>query len=273
MASPEDRAIRPLTRLDQPLWRQLQDDVIRRVEQGGFATGFPGEHALRQEYGVSRDTVRRALRALREHGLVTANRGQMSRVASAEIEQPLGALYSLFASVEAAGFTQRSVVRVLDVRADGVVAVRLGLEESTPLLHLERLRLADDEPLAIDRVWLPANRTRPLLDADFTHTGLYDQLSVSCGLRLTGGQEQIHAVVTTKAEASHLGCAEQGAAFAIYRIGCLDGQPVEWRHTLIRADRFRLSADFSATGGYRLHVGDTHNPTTRESTPTRRYTP
>ena len=65
-----------------------------------------------------------------------------------EIAQPLGTPYSLFQSVEATGRVQRNVVRTLDVRADGVVAARLGLEESTPLVHLERLRFSDEEPLA-----------------------------------------------------------------------------------------------------------------------------
>lgn len=48
--------------------------------------------------------------------------------------------------LEQAGQEQRSIVRTLDVRADGVAAARLGLEEPTPLVYLERLRLAADEP-------------------------------------------------------------------------------------------------------------------------------
>ena len=46
-----------------------------------------------------------------------------------------------------------------------VVASRLDLEASSPLLYLERLRFAGDEPLALDRVWLPASIAEPLLDA------------------------------------------------------------------------------------------------------------
>ena len=68
------------------------------------------------------------------------------------------------------------MVRALDVRADGVIAPRLGLEESTPLVYLERLRLLDGEPLALDRVWLPASIGEPLLGVDFRRTGVYDEL-------------------------------------------------------------------------------------------------
>jgi GntR family transcriptional regulator len=237
----------------EPLWRQLQHQLRARLDAGEFAHRFPGELTLVEEYGVSRHTVRQALRKLREDGVVMATRGRQPRVApTAEIHQPLGALYSLFASVEAAGLTQESVVRTLDARADALVAERLDLEGSTPLVYLERLRLAGAEPLALDRVWLPADVGKPLLDADFTHTSLYAELAARTGLRLDHGHEEIHAVVPTAAERSLLRCSPDIAAFSVNRLGHAGGRRVEWRHTLVRGDRFALTADFSAGGGYRL---------------------
>jgi GntR family transcriptional regulator len=253
---------RPLDRSAvRPLWAQLRDDLIARLDAGEFTGAFPGELALVGEYGVSRHTVREALRRLRADGLVTAERGRAPRMAGPTgIEQPLGALYSLFASVEAAGMVQRSVTRRLDIRADGVVAARLGLEESTPLLYLERLRLADEQPLAADRVWLPAALAAPLLHADFGHTALYDELATRCGLRLHGGRERITAIVPTAAERALLGIGAGTAAFAIDRIGCAGGRPVECRHTLVRGDRFSLVAQFSPQVGYRLDLAATPLP-------------
>ncbi|MGH4008187.1 MAG: GntR family transcriptional regulator [Pseudonocardiaceae bacterium] len=236
-----------------PLWAQVHADLRRRLDDGEFTDAFPGELALVAEYAVSRHTVREALRRLRSEGIVTAERGRPPRVAGpGVIEQPLGALYSLFASVEAAGQVQRSVVRALDVRTDEVAAARLGLEESTRLLYLERLRLAGEEPLAVDRVWLPALLAAPLLEADFTHTALYDELARRCGVRLSGGREHLRAVVPTAAECALLGIGAGVAAFAIDRLACSGGRLTEWRHTLVRGDRFTVSAQFSARDGYRL---------------------
>ncbi|MGH3972725.1 MAG: GntR family transcriptional regulator [Pseudonocardiaceae bacterium] len=236
-----------------PLWAQMHADLRRRLDEGEFTDAFPGELALVAEYAVSRHTVREALRRLRSDGVVIAERGRAPRVAGPRmIEQPLGALYSLFASVEAAGQVQRSVVRVLDVRADGMVATRLALEESTPLLYLERLRLAAEAPLALDRVWLPASLVSPLLTVDFTHTALYDELAGRCGIQLSGGHEHLRAVVPTAAERALLGIGADVAAFAIDRLACSGGNPIEWRHTLVRGDRFTVSAQFSAREGYRL---------------------
>jgi len=246
---------RPAGRTKAPLWQQVRDDLRARLEADEFAGSFPGEHELRAQYGVSRHTVREALRGLRAEGLVTAARGQRPHpVTEAFIEQPLGALYSLFASVEAAGLEQRSVVRHLEIRADAHVAVRLGMEESTPLLYLERLRLAGGEPLAHDRVWLLAEDARGLLDADFSHTGLYDELAGRCGIRLTGGQERIQAVICSPAERQLLDTPLNVAAFSIERLGRASGRAVEWRTTLIRGDRFSAVAHFDARAGYRLDL-------------------
>ncbi len=233
-----------------PLWAQVHADLQERLDRGEFNAVFPGELALVAQYDVSRHTVREALRRMREQGVVTAERGRPPRVtAPTEFAQPLGTVYSLFAAVTESGYRQQSVVHVLDTRADGVVAARLGLEEAAPLIFLERLRLADGEPLALDRVWLPAQVAAPLLQADFSDTALYTELDQRCGIRVSGGNERICAVVPANADRRLLHMQEDVAAFAIDRLGISDGVPVEWRHTLVRGDRFAVTADFSRVPG------------------------
>lgn len=244
-----------------PLWAQLVDDLQRRLAAGEYAETFPSELELSAEYEVSRHTVREALRRLRESGLLESSRGRSTRVRPGQIEQSLGALYSLFREVEARGMVQRSEVLDLAEEVDPEVAGRLWLPADTPLLHLVRLRLADDEPLALDRTWLPAHLTRGLQEADLTHTGLYDELAARCGVRLTGGREVLSAVVPSRADRALLRLPRGAAALSIQRTGCLDGRPVEWRSTLIRGDRFSVSAEWSRRTGYRLGAppGGTRN--------------
>ena len=236
-----------------PVWRQVREDLLRRLEAGEFSRRFPGELALTRDYQVSRHTVRQALVQLRADGVVLAERGRQPRVAPpTEIEQPLGELYSLFDSVEQGGQAQDSTVRTLDVRSDGVIATRLGLEESTPLVYLERLRGAGGEPLAVDRTWLPADLAAPLLEADFTHTSLYRELAERAGVTVDHSHEEIRPAVPTSAERALLHCPAGVAAFSIHRLGYAQGQAVEWRHTLIRGDRFALTTELAGAAGYRL---------------------
>jgi GntR family transcriptional regulator len=79
-------------------------------------------------------------------------------------------------------------------------------------------------------------------------------------VRLTGGREHIRAVVPTRAEQRLLDLPRMAGALAIDRLGYAGDRPVEWRHTLIRGDRFSLSADFSARTGYQLHLGNQPQP-------------
>lgn len=239
-----------------PLWAQVETDIERRLRAGEFQDSFPGEMDLVKQYAVSRHTVREALRRLRESGLVDAGRGRVPRVAEPEIAQPQGTLYSLFASVKASGYQPRSIVRQLDARADGVVATRLGLEESTPLIYLERIRLAGDEPLAMDRAWLPARLAAPLLGVDFTATSLYAELDARCGVKVSGGREEVRALLPTPAERVLLGLGDKTSVLAIDRLGEHRGQPVEWRQTVVRGDRFALVSEFSHPDRLALAVAE-----------------
>lgn len=240
-----------------PLWSQLQADLRRRLETGEFAETFPVEMELVAQYEVSRNTVREAMRRLRADGVVVAARGRRPRLAAeTEIEQPLGALYSLFASVEASGLEQRSVVRALEIRTDPGAAEHLRCPPSASLFYLERLRLAGGEPLALDRVWMPSQVGAPLLDVDFSHTGFYDELLSRAGVALTGGREQIRAVVPSAEDRSLLELGPDMATLAIDRLGCTRSEPMEWRQTLVRGDRFSVLAEFSARDGYQLDASD-----------------
>jgi GntR family transcriptional regulator len=232
----------------------VEVDLLRRIRTGAFDIRFPGELELVEEYEVSRHTVRDALRRLRDNGVLESGRGRGTWLSRPRIQQPLGALYSLFRSVEASGLEQRSEVRTLDARTDETVSTRLGRPPTTEFVYLERLRLADGEPLALDHAWLPRSLAGPLLEADFTDSGLYDELASLTGIRLTGGKEAIAAVMPTPSQRKLLSLPTGTVAMQVQRIGCLRDQPVEWRETLIRGDRFSVIAQWSAQEGYRMDV-------------------
>ncbi len=235
-----------------PLWAQLYELLSSRLGQGDFSEDFPSELELASSYGVSRNTVREAMRRLRQEGAVVSARGRRPRVATSLIEQPLGAIYSLYAAVEAAGLTQQSVVLTCDTRRDPLVASQLELEPAAPLFFLERLRLAGEEPLALDRVWLPQEIGALIQAADFSHTALYTELHARAGVRVTSGSERVRAVVPDATDRALLELEDDGAALSITRLARDEYRALEWRVTLIRGDRFSLVADFSARTGHPL---------------------
>lgn len=227
-----------------PLWAQLEAALRRRLDAREFDDRFPTDHELVEQYGVSRHTVREAIRHLNETGILRRERGRGTVVDRRRFEQPLGALYSLFQSVEASGAVQRSRVLALREDVSPSVAQRLGLDDDTPLLLLARIRFADDEPLALDRAWVPMSIGHPLLSSDFERTALYDELERRCGLRPEAGWERIAPIVPAPDERRALAMKRTDAAFFLERMSTWNGRPVEWRTTVIRGDRYRFVSHF-----------------------------
>ena len=241
----------PATKPDRdaplPLWAQLLTDLRTRIAAGEFAERFPTDQELVSDYEVSRHTVREAVRRIQAEGILDRRRGRGTFVKE-EFEQPLGSIYSLFRSVEDAGSEQTSVVLAQEFTTNAEVAQRLEIARDAKLFYLERLRLAGESVLAIDRAWIPANIAGPLIDADFTQTALYNELRDRCGIVPESGSERIWPVIPTAEERNELGLDEPEAAFMIERITQADGRSLEWRETLVRGDTYRFVVDWSPGG-------------------------
>lgn len=230
-----------------PLWAQLEQDLRVRLDNGEFDDGFPTDQTLTDSYSVSRHTVREAVRHLNKAGILKRVRGRGTVVDRSEFEQSLGTLYSLFQSIEATGVEQTSQVLELGLVTDAAVAGHLALDSDAELVVLKRLRLAGGEPLAIDRAWLPASFARPLLDVDWTHTALYKELADRGAPVPNQGSERLTPVVPSATDRKLLDLRSGTAAFFLERLGTREGEPVEWRTTTIRGDRYRFVADWSAS--------------------------
>jgi GntR family transcriptional regulator len=228
-----------------PLWAQVLADLSERLGAGEFDERFPTDHELVDTYGVSRQTVREAVRRLADDGLLARERGRGTRVRPVEFEHAAGTLEGLFHQVEALGVTQTSVVRVREETADAAIARRLKLTDRARLVHIERLRLAAGEPLAVDRSWLPARVAHRLLEAPLTHAGLYDELARLCGVKIDRGVERVRPVVPTRAEQAALDIPADVAAFSIERLVYSQESPVEWRQSLVRGDRYSFVVELS----------------------------
>lgn len=230
-----------------PLWAQVCGDLRRRIDSGEFTAGFPGELSLTEEYEVSRHTIREALRVLRGEGVLRSQRGRPTIVEPPVYRQSLGTLSSLFDSVAAHGATPRSDVLRLATTVNASVCHDLGLPESTELVVIERLRYADDEPIAHDISWMPSDIARPLLVRDFSHAALYAELQ-GLGIAIDGGSERVTAEQAPRHIADLLRLPSGAPVLYLERRATSDGQSVEWRETHVRADRFSLEAEWSATG-------------------------
>lgn len=235
----------PETTAHQPLWQRIADDLLCRIRRGDFSEGFPGESDLVAAYGVSRGTIRSALRPLRERGVISAERGRRPQVINAAGSSSYGPIYSLHETVQEMGLDQPSTVVEQSIGYDTHIAARLDEPESVEFFHLVRIRHTDGEPLAVDELWMPAAATRELTDVDFSHTAVYKELRDRCGITLDGGREEIRALAADETRAAALGCRIGDPLFKIERISLRAGAPFEFRQTYILGSRYSIVRSFT----------------------------
>jgi GntR family transcriptional regulator len=228
-----------------PLWAQVEADLRARIGRGEFDERFPTDEELVATYRVSRHTAREAVRRLAAEGVVVRERGRGTTLSDGRFEQPLDAMYSLFEAVEAGGLEQSSEVLGASRTTDAVAAAELGLPAGAALFELVRLRRAGEEALALDRVWLAAEVGERLAGTDWSHTSLYEQLARLGVGRPDNGWERVRALVPSPEDADRLGLGPGEAAFCLERRGLVGERPVEWRRSLIRADRFAVVTRWS----------------------------
>lgn len=237
-----------------PLWAQVLEDLRSRLEAEEFVEEFPTDIELTRHYDVSRHTAREAVRRLQDEGIVTRERGRGTFVRAKGIEQPTGAIYSLFRSIEEQGLEQRSDVLDLSEVSDPEVADRFGSSASSKFVRLERLRRADDIVLAHDIAWIPSDLGRPLLGVDFTYTALYDELQSRCGVRPTAGRETVTIELPSAADRELLAIGARQPVFRIRRRSNAGDQMVEWRDTVVRGDRYSFVAHWSPSANYETEL-------------------
>lgn len=143
------------------LWRRVADGIEHGIADGRYAAGtrLPGEMEIAEAFRVNRHTVRRAIAALAERGLVRAERGSGTYVEAPRIAYPLRSRTRFSENVGAGGREARA--QLIDSsleEADRELARRLNLKAGTLLVRLETLRFADRSPISTATTWMPSQR-------------------------------------------------------------------------------------------------------------------
>ncbi|MFI9611588.1 GntR family transcriptional regulator [Streptomyces sp. NPDC052023] len=222
-----------------PLYHQLAQQLEAAVESGLLTPGdqLGNEIDLSVRLGLSRPTVRQAIRSLVDKGLLVRRRGVGTQVVHRQVRRPLE-LSSLYDDLDAAG--QRPTTRLLrneTVPAGAGVAAALAVPEGGEVTVLERLRFTHGRPVALLCNYLPAGLL-PLDTGRLETTGLYRMLR-STGVTLHSAHQSVGARGATAEEAARLE-ETTGAALLTMRRTAYDdtGRAVEYGTHLYRASRY-----------------------------------
>jgi GntR family transcriptional regulator len=254
-----------------PLHHQVYLDLRAALDAGEWRPGdlLPPERQLAARYGCSLITVRRALSELSREARVERRRGRGTTVLRPRIERDFGGTMSFSEEMQDRGLDPRTQLLAARPESAGErVAEALGIAAGSPTLYLERLRVADDEPLLLEQVHLPAERFPGLLASDLEHGSLYDLLTLRYGTRVVRAREALEPVLLRAREARLLGQPPRTPALLIEGIAfSSDGQPVEFARSYVRGDRTRYYIERIVVRASWQTDPDEASPATAESEP------
>ena len=245
----------------------LHDQVARylteRIENGVIAADarIPSERILAEQFGVSRVTVRQALKELESAGLVEVDGGarwarrrkpaSLEEASAKSIEEGATGLVSFSDLAAANGLTATSVVLSNVTRPSTLdEADILGVAPGAPIVDLVRLRKLDGIPTLVDFSLLPDSIAPGLGALDFSRASLYHTLADVYGLHVVNADCVIEARRATDEIASLLGLPPGDPVLVIIQTTFGDnGRVIQWCRSVYRGDRYRFRAVLEGLDG------------------------
>jgi len=222
-----------------PLYYQVASRIEKAISDGTVSAGsrIDNEIALATRLGLSRPTIRRAIQELVDKGLLVRRRGIGTQVVHGGVTRKVE-LSSLFEDLAASSRTPRTHLLLHEViPADAAIAERLAVTEGADVLHLRRVRLADDVPLALMENYLPEDFT-DITAEQLTEHGMY-QLLRGRGVSIRVARQRIGARSATGEEAKLLELEKHSAVLTMDRTAYDDNaRVVEFGHHSYRPDLY-----------------------------------
>lgn len=240
----------PLTRSGATaLHWQCSETLRHLIHELHYPQGvpLPPENDMAKALGVSRPTLRQAMKRLAADGVVHSQRGVGAFALRTGITRGVG-LSSLHRDLVSSGRTPSTKVLLIEtVGAEPPVTDELDVDPGSPLLHVERVRFADDEPLVMIYTYLALPSAVHLTREQLENDGLYNLLHQVCGIELVGGQQRVSARQATAEESAHLGIEAGAPVLIAHRIAFdTHGRGVEYAH-IVYPEGVELQSDLRGT--------------------------
>jgi GntR family transcriptional regulator len=186
-----------------PLYVEISDALRRRARKAPAGQALPSETELAAQFGVSRMTARQAVKTLEAEGLLYRVPGSGTFASGHEAHRVLNELRSFSSEMKERGCQVRS--EVLDQRwvaTDPQLQADLALAPKSRAVYLERVRYADDVPMALERTYLTP-RCSPVLELDLSTASLHAALD-EIGIRPTESFGSLVAALAGPDDVAHL---------------------------------------------------------------------
>lgn len=226
-----------------PIYHQLEELVKNQIDTGQLQPdqAIPSEREFAEQYQISRMTVRQALTNLVNEGFLYRKKGTGTFVNKRKVEQVLQGLTSFSEHMLERGLTPSSqMISYETVPANKSVAEKLHIQPDEPVLRIERIRLADNVPMAIETTYMPSTLTTGLTKEQAMDS-IYQYIEDDLGLTIKEAQQELEAILASSKNAKSLLIEKGSPVLRITQTSYLeDDTPFEYVKSLFRADRYRF---------------------------------
>ena len=242
MIAPSTREAATPRAVHAPAYRRIRDELLDLIRCGTYRPygRLPSEMELVRRFGVSRVTVRQALKALRKDGVVQSLQGKGSFVCMPKVVHGTPALLGFHETMEGRGYaTGSTVLSVRERAACHEVAQALELKRKASVLEVRRLRCVNDEPVSLDVSHFPIDVGARLAREDLAGD-IFPLLERRCGLPLGRADVSIEAVACDAANAAVLHLQPGEPVLHVRRLTwSASGRPVDYEHLYCRGDAWQ----------------------------------
>lgn len=234
---------RPDRNRPEPLWHQAEMTLRSLIETGEWASGtqIPNEDRLCDMLGISRITVRHALRNLREAGLLRGEHGRGTFVRSPTVVAGVRGLTSFTDEMKTLALSPSTrLLQASRLPATEEMADALEMLVGEPVVQLKRLRLGNNMPIGIQTSHLPEARVPGLYGEAASVQSLYAWLREHCDIRPVKAKEIYRVGRVDEADAEHIQLPAGTPAFEVERIAFDSRGPFEYALSTMRADRYEI---------------------------------
>ena len=223
-----------------PLYIQLREVIRSKIEDGEYPVGtaIPSESQLAETYDLNPLSVRSALSALKYEGLLRSVQGKGVFVNGPKAERDLETLGGYRQTMDERSIAAHTRVLLKALRPAGPYYSRLlDLEENDPLWFTRRIDYMDNEPVALEEIYIPEKILPSYGDVDIELFSIYDIFTWN-GLRPTDADQTLRVLFLEPSRAKLINLTANQAVMELSNLTRdAKGQKIEFARNYVRPDK------------------------------------
>ncbi|WP_017470870.1 GntR family transcriptional regulator [Amphibacillus jilinensis] len=229
-----------------PIYYQLEEIIKKKIQLEELQPGdvLPSEREYAEAYNISRMTVRQAINNMVNEGLLYRQKGRGTFIADQKFEQDLSGLTSFSEDMKKRHhMPSNQLISIQLINTTPLINNKLNLAAGDFIYEIKRLRLADDEPIALETIYTPKKFVGEIDKAQVTQS-FYDYIENQLKLKIVHGLQTIEAALANKDEIKYLNIKKGDPILLMQRTSYLTDQedtPIEYVKSAYRADKYKFN--------------------------------